>query len=79
MGTFGAAAADGVGVAEHVAEMSGWRMQNLTHQKEGLLGCSIGLKLWHHHLPLMLWILARLQPQIGTLLLKKLKVQNTAY
>ena len=42
MGTFGVAAADGVGVSEQVAEMYGWRMQNLTRQKEGLLGCSLG-------------------------------------
>ena len=44
MGTFGVvvAAADGVGVSEQVAEISGWRMQKLNRQKEGLLGCSLG-------------------------------------
>lgn len=41
VGTFGVAAADGVGVNEQVG-MSGLRKRHLTHQTEGLLGCCLG-------------------------------------
>lgn len=41
VGTFGVAAADGVGVNEQVEWMSGLRKRHLFLQMEGLLGCCL--------------------------------------